>query len=159
MAESDLDRTRVGTPLWVRIVLGVSLALNVLVAGVVLGAALGGGPGDRVRGDPGAMPFVRALAPEERRALLREMRREGGERLPAARRETRERVGALLAALRAETMDRGAVEALLNAQTAEGAARQALGQKVLLDHLERLGPEARRAYADRLEDALKARVR
>ena len=156
MSEAKAGSTGGGTPLWVRIVLGLSLAVNLLILGVVLGATLGGRGGDRAVRDPGAMPFVRALEPEDRRALLRQMRREGDGWQRTARAEMRARRATLLEALRADVLDRAAVEEVLNAQAAQGDVRRALGQKVLLDHLESLSASERRAYADRLEQALDA---
>lgn len=159
MTDPAVAPSKGGTPLWVRIVLGVSLALNLLIAGVVLGAALGkpeGGP-ERAGRDPGAMPFVHALEPAHRRVLLRQMRREGDQSPAEARAEMRRRMAVLLDALRAGEMDRAALETVLNDQAEDGARRQALGQKVLLDHLADMSLADRRAYADRLEEALTRR--
>ena len=65
------------TPTWVKVLLAVSLALNLLVAGIVVGARFGDGPhghdgrpGPRGGFDPALGPFSRALPePYRDRAL------------------------------------------------------------------------------------------
>lgn len=75
MADPDAQTT-VKSPTWMRIALVASLAVNLLIVGMVVGTvASGGGPGqgrDAVR-DAGGSPFVRALEPKDRRGVLRGM--------------------------------------------------------------------------------------
>lgn len=145
------------TPIWLRVLLVASLAANLAVIGVVIGAATSSkGPRnpERIAGDVGAAPFVRALEPEDRRALARDVIRErGGFR--DIRRETQARAQALFAALRAETFDRAEVEALLDAQRDAAKLRQTLGEQALLDRLEAMTHDERVAYAERLAQHLR----
>ena len=144
------------TPLWLRLVLVASLALNLLVVGVVGGAVVSrGGPGEHTRG-AGGNPFIAALPRDERRAVFGEMRRESG---PGRRShaELRARFDALLAEIRAEEFDAGAVAALLEEQRSAGSARQEAGERVLIARLTQMTQAERMAYADRLEDTLKRR--
>ncbi len=133
--------------LW-RIVLVASLALNLCVAGVVVGALFDRhGPGhDRLRGPAGGI--VRALPEADREAVidrLREMPREGrGDRRAGFER--------LLAAIRAEPFDRGRVERLLAEQRARGGARFARVEEAILDRLALMSPEARAGFAARLAE-------
>lgn len=141
------------TPLWMRLVLVASLAFNLLVIGMVGGAVLsGGGPGAarEAARDFGGMPFARALGPEDRRALMRDLGRERGA-LRESRDALRQRFVSLLAVLRADDFDRDALDAIVADQRAAGEARQRLGERLVLDRIAAMSPEARRAYADRLE--------
>ena len=147
---------RMRTPIWLRVVLVLSLGLNLLVVGLVGGAMLsGGGPREHAREARGN-PFIVALPQDERRAVFGEMRREAG----SGRRshaELRARFDALLTEIRAEEFDAGAVAALLEEQRSAGSARQEAGERVLIARLTQMTQAERMAYADRLEQALKRR--
>lgn len=146
---------------WVTPLLFLSLAVNLLIAGLVAGAFLSpDGPrrsGDEdqraIRGVLGE-PFFRALPKDERRAMVRdiignrEQFREGREVL-------RERFEGFLATLRTESFDRAQAERLLGQQREAAIKRQTLGEDLLLDRLEAMTPEQRSAYADELETRLK----
>ena len=141
----------------VRWLLFGSLAVNLLILGVVIGWVLSpDGPrrDDRPARSLMGAPFAEALAPEDRRALLREMRGRA-ERIEGTRDELRARFETLLGALRAEEWDRGAVSAVLDDQRRAAEGRQRLGEELLLDRLDAMTPEARRAYADRLEERVR----
>lgn len=144
-------------PLWLRILFVVSLAGNLLVVGLIVGVASSPkGPrgSERIAGDVGAAPFVRALEGEDRRALARDIMRENGG-FRQMRQETRARAEELFAALRAEQFDREAVEMLLQGQREQAARRQLAGESALLNRLEAMTLEERVAYADRLAKALR----
>ena len=140
-----------------RIALAVSVALNLAVVGVVAGTML------NHRSDDGRMetgrelgfgPFSEALGREDRRALrnaflakvpeLRDNRRQRGE-------DTR----ALLAGRRADAFVRDALSALVEGQRHRMEMQLQLGQDLLRDLLIAMTPEARRAFADRLEQRLR----
>lgn len=137
-----------------RIALGLSLAVNLLVLGLVGGAALHGPPERFHDGrDMSFGPFAEALRPEDRKALRREI----FERAPGLR-EGRERrrqdLAGLLQALRAEPFDAARLETVMRAQQDQLAGQLALGAEVIRDHLIALSPAERLAFADRLEAAL-----
>jgi uncharacterized membrane protein len=147
------------TATWVKVVLVLSLGLNLAVLGVIAGAWLSpDGPRqtriDTAARDLGATPFVRALDPEDRRALFQAMRREA-EPLRQNRDELRLRFEALLGALRADPFDPSEVQSLLALQRGAATERQMIGERLLVDQLAAMSPEARDAFADRLEDALR----
>lgn len=145
---------------WIMPLLIFSLAINLLVAGLVVGAFLSpdgphkGGPENQraIRGVLGE-PFFRALPGPQRRAMVqdivgkREQIREGREAL-------RERVERFLVALRAENFNRTELARLLSEQREAAIRRQSLGETLLLDRLEAMAPEERSAYADALEKRL-----
>lgn len=142
---------RWGMALWLRLVLFASLALNLLVVGIVAGFVFGG-THDRGRGHMGrdaALPYVGALRDADRD----ELRRALGEEL----RDRRTAKGQLAAqyrdavvVLRTEPFEREALEAVMAAQAARAQARSEAGRTALIDRLAAMSPEARRAYADRL---------
>ena len=125
---------RSGSPLWMRGLLVVSLAVNLLVFGMIGGAVLsGGGPGaarEAVR-DLDGTPFVRALSPQDRRALLRELR---GERevLRDSRTALRDRFENLLAALRADDFDAASLERILAGQREARTAPVSVCEQLVL---------------------------
>lgn len=79
---SDVKTSPKGTRLWMRIVLVVSLGLNLLVVGAIAGIAIKGGP-FKHGGPPSHLanqtigPFTRALTLNDRRLIMRELRRQG----------------------------------------------------------------------------------
>lgn len=146
---------------WMMPVLILSVAINLLVAGIVAGAFLSpdgprkGSSQDQraIRGVLGE-PFFRALPTDERRAMLRDVIG-NRDKFREGRDVLRERVGQFLAALRAETFDRAEAERLLGEQRNAASRRQDLGEKLLLDRLEAMTQAERAAYADALEKQLK----
>ena len=139
------------TPRQMRFVCFGSLALNFALIGLIGGALItgpGGGTGERWHG----APLISAL-PDDLRAGLREDR---PQRDPDARRA---RFGALMDALRADPFDPAALAEMLQEQRAEGAARGARVEAVLIAALAQMSPAERAAYADRLADNLRRRGR
>lgn len=162
MTGSDSPQDR-RAPGWMKILLVVSLALNLLVAGVFLGAVLRhdrdqkmGHDRTEFSRDLSRTPFVAALDPGDRRDLARRLARSEGT-LKENRAEIRDRFERLLAALRAEPFERAEVEELLEEQRKAGARRLKIGEDAILDRLAEMSPDARRAYADRLDRSLNRR--
>ena len=144
---------------WIGPLLFVSLALNLLVVGAIAGMILTGGPDKRGRSDGPARsllgaPFVRALEPADRLALGQEML-SNRDQLRENRADLRRRVEALIATLRQETFDRQAVSALLAEQRDLAVTRQEYGEVLLLNRLEGMSLDERRAYADRLGESFR----
>lgn len=138
-----------------RIALGLSVALNLLVLGIVAGAVLrDGGPRDRMVRDLDFGPFTEALSATDRDAL----REEFVARMPAlrdTRRAIREDFNALLAVLRADPYDAEAARQVLQAHRDRMEERIDLGQDLMLQRLAAMTPEARANFADRLERRLR----
>ncbi|WP_353471539.1 periplasmic heavy metal sensor [Salipiger sp. H15] len=143
------------SPLWMRGLLLASLALNLGVAGVVAGGLLRhGGPehGGPPRGRDFITPYTQAFSQDERRELGRKLfssfeGRQGERPRPNPFSSYR----GTLDLLRAEPFDSAAFAEVLTAQDARAAERQKVGQQVLVDYVSSMTPEARAAYADRLE--------
>jgi len=145
------------TPLWIKILLAVSLALNLAVIGLLAGSALRGGPMMMAGRTPAmgyAMPYVLALPHDMRRDVFGAVRQDKSYPDRRARREEYRR---MITALRATPFDTAAVKAVL-ARQAEGASRvQSAAQAAWLDAVASLSDEERMAYTKRMEDALERR--
>lgn len=145
---------------WLVPLLIASLALNLLVAGAILGRSLSPETQrgkDRVAGPIRSVvgePFVRALTREDRQALLADIRKEGP-RIRENRESLRDRVEAFLTALRSEPFEPEVVRQLMEEQRSVAQGRQELGEVLLLNRLGAMTAEQRSAYADRLAKGLK----
>lgn len=148
-----------GAPRWMKVLLVVSLALNLLVVGAVVGAAVTGAGKWRGPGGPGgAGALTHALSEADRKALRRQMvrtfmtERDG-------RAAYRENMAELLVLLRAPEYDAAAVtERIAHVRTTFEARFQA-GQTLLVDRLGDMSADERAAYADRLEAVLQRKKR
>ncbi|MEM7731959.1 MAG: periplasmic heavy metal sensor [Pseudomonadota bacterium] len=146
---------------WVRILLVVSLALNLLVIGAVVGFVIKGGPGlhNGKRGGPPSMatggvgPLTQALSKEDRRAIVREMRqrmRDSG----WDRQAHRQSLNRMVAILEARPFDADAfgVELQITVERMQGNLSEASG--ALLNRLADLSDDERAAYAARIRDKM-----
>lgn len=143
----------------IRILLVASLALNLAVVGLAAGWALrhagGGGGAHPSRLDMAGGPLTRALSKEDRHAIGQKMR-ETWHKADDGRADLRDSYDALLADLRAVPFDPARVSARMRQHRERFAVRFEMGQEVLVGHLATMSDADRRAYADRLEDRIKA---
>ncbi|MEM8591816.1 MAG: periplasmic heavy metal sensor [Pseudomonadota bacterium] len=154
MAEAGGDK-RPGMGRGVRIVFYLSLALNLAVVGLVVGALIMASPSGQDRrpargGEVGFGPIMKALAPQDRRQMGMEMRRalrQAG-KTRAAQRAVLEEV---VVALAADPFEPEAVEPLLGRQFEEAEFRLNLARQVFLAHLEEMSAAERAALAERLQ--------
>ncbi|MEQ8895754.1 MAG: periplasmic heavy metal sensor [Roseovarius sp.] len=137
---------------WVKILLVVSLGLNLLVAGVVAGSFLSGGKWHH-KGAPRLEtmggPLTRALSDEDRRAIgmkIRQSYKDG----TFSRDRHREEFDGLISDLKATPFDPAAVEARLERIQGLFHERLSLGQGLLIERLTEMDDATRAAYADRL---------
>lgn len=142
--------------LW-KVILVLSLALNVAILGAVLGATWRSQDDGRrlpaLNRDIGSL-YLRALGPEHRRELGRKLR-PSSKKGKAARAEIAQGFEQAIAVLRAEPFDRTALEQIMQDHAQRSELRMQEARAVLLDHLIRIGPDERAAYADRIEKFLK----
>lgn len=144
-----------GAPRWMKVLLAVSLALNLGVLGLVGGAALRGA-GDRGRPDVrdiGFGPFSDALSPQDRQELRRAFLRDGGNPREM-RRLMRSEVGTLLQVLRTEPLQEAELRAAFSQFQQSGQERLDLGQRLLADRIIAMSPDDRARFADRLEEVM-----
>lgn len=137
--------------LW-RVVLVLSLAMNVAVIGAVAGLAISGHAMNdrpqRIMFDFG--PLERVLEPEDRRAIGRKMRNEAVR--PFDRAEMHGKMIDLAAALRADPFDAAAVSRELSAFRSRSERVQETAQNAFISHLVSMTPAARANLADKLEN-------
>lgn len=138
-------------PRWMRLLLAASLALNLLVAGIVAGGLLHrDGPGGRMRpADLALGPVARALDEGDRRAILGALREGGGLR-PLDRDPREAGLRAIAEAVRAEPFDAARLRGALDAQAGRIEAAQRAVREALVERVAAMGPEGRAAFADRL---------
>ena len=143
---------------WLMPLLFISLAINLLIMGVVAGALLQRGDRDGRADGPArsilGAPYIAVLEPEDRRALGREILQDR-DRLRTNRENLKRRVESLLEELRKEDFDRVRISQLLAEQRNLAVSRQEVGEALLLDRIEAMNLEDRRAYADRLAKAMR----
>lgn len=136
---------------WLRGLLAVSLALNLAVAGMAIGAAIRFGGPDHARPPlPLGALLYRELPPEDRRALRDD--RLGSREERAARR--RADAAELDAALRAMPFDPARMEAFLAEQARRHGDLERGMRAAWMRQVGQMSPEDRAAYADRLAAAM-----
>lgn len=160
MSDPNLSAPQASSsPRWMRILLFVSLGLNLLVAGAVLSAMFKHGPfGGRTDGprDLASAFYFSALPHEDRMEVFQQVRRDG--RSHSDRSVLRADVDATIALLKADVLDKAALLEAIQRQRGHMSRRREFGDRVFVDHIANMGPEERQAYAQRLEERLK-RVR
>lgn len=142
---------------WTRILLVVSLGLNLAVAGVFLGARLSDDPprksDARASQDMSIGPYGRALS-QEGRTAMREAFAARRSEFRKSRQQMRALGRDLIIAMQSEPFDLSAVEDILTQQGALQSAFQMEGRSLLLEHIGTMTSEQRAAFADRLEKGL-----
>lgn len=146
------DSTAQRRPLWLRLLIGASFALNVLVIGAVIGLIVTGPfRDDRPPLRPtGVAPLIGLLPPQERGEVFSHMRALGRDIgvTPTSQAEARQRI---IAAVAADPFDPEALVALLTADQERFAQYSQQGQAALAAALTKMSPAERKGYAERLE--------
>lgn len=141
------------SPRLLRVLLVLSVALNLAVVGIVAGAALRDPPRPDPDRGPAFGPFDRALTREDRKDLRDAFRRAAPDfRKDWARMQAE--MDQLLSALRAEPYDPDLVAGIFARQLDRGTQMMALGQSLMADRLARMTPDERAAFADRLQEGM-----
>ena len=141
--------------LWIRLLLGASLALNLLVVGLAIGAALRFGGPEGARRPPPVLgaTLYRELPRKDRRAIRETMRETPYDRGPD-RKTTARDVAQLV---RATPFDATALQTLFEEQAIRRSDWQSLANTALVQQLGRMSAADRAAYADRIENSLNRR--
>lgn len=139
--------------------LSLSLTANLLVVGLIGGAALRhafdeGGHGPMAVRDLAFGPFTAALSRDDRDALRRSFMTRAGE-LRDLRPAGRAEFDRLLAALRAIPFDLEVVRGEMAGQRQRMAERLGLGQDLLVERIAAMSDAERTAFADRVAGALR----
>lgn len=131
-----------------KILLAVSLGLNMLFVGAAGGVLFNKDRHDRLK-EAAFGPYTRALSHADRKAIGAALREEFGgfrQNLP----QIKASYEALKVALSAEVYDRELVHRLVMEQQASGMKRYQFGQRLLLERLDVMSPEDRREFAKHL---------
>ncbi|MEM6589093.1 MAG: periplasmic heavy metal sensor [Pseudomonadota bacterium] len=143
--------------LWVRILLVVSLALNLLVIGVVAGFVVKGGPfkhdGPPHMAAGGVGPLTHALSKEDRRAIGREMRQKGKDS-GWDRQAHRQSLERMVAFLEATPFDADAFDEELQITVDGMQGRLSDARGALLNRLNDMSDEDRAGYAARIKELM-----
>ncbi len=142
---------------WLRVLLGVSLALNLLVMGLIGGGMIMRGKWQehhRAQIEMMGGPMTRALDRADRRAMRRGMYDSFGNG-QAMQEEMRAGMQSLIADLQAVPFDADAVAGYMAAHRTNLNARLEQGQALLLERLSMMSNEERAAYAGRLQNAMR----
>jgi uncharacterized membrane protein len=141
---------------WLKVVLFGSLALNLLIIGLVVGAMA------RFDQRDGKEPRFDRLSGSMTWALPRADRREIGEALrkdfrakPDAHALAKSEYDIVISALRGVPFDASLIEQTLRRQTEAGRERQLLGQQLLLARLIAMDDAERAEFADNLAKIIK----
>jgi uncharacterized membrane protein len=139
-----------------RILLTLSLALNLLVVGVVIGGVFSGPHrrGEQSRPDI-VMAFVHAMPRQERRALGRRIRdaRHSTDTIDeGASRQNQTSRQEILQALSAQPFDRALLENLVAAQQRQFATRDVIARTAFLEYVSEMSDSARKTYAERVAE-------
>lgn len=149
------NEASIKTPVWMRITLFLSLAINLLVVGLVVGAFVMGGPdrrASRFHPDGGSL-YTRALDKDDRKAVRRDFAaRLGGQ--GRGRDAIIDSVETTLETLRATPFDEAALASALAQRSERRATRDALGRQALVARIAAMTDTERAAYADRVEQGL-----
>ncbi|MEM8869938.1 MAG: periplasmic heavy metal sensor [Pseudomonadota bacterium] len=154
---NDVPQTRM--PRWAKLLLVVSLALNLAIAGLVAGIALRGGPyrDSAIAGSPlvdGFRRMHRAM-PEADQAALHMDLKGRGDALRTHRRQLRETRAAFLEALTAEPFSEDDLRATLERQSTQWEDLGAETREILITRINAMTPEARSAFAANLKKAMR----
>ena len=156
---TDMQKNPASIRLWMRIVFFISLAINLLVVGALVGLMIAkpSMQDRRVHSTRNLVqPFIRALEPHDRKLFVKSMervvRQPGSERRPGM--VDRQ---AALALLTADPFVRSDFADYLTGQFETIREIQGFGRELLLDRIVEMSSEDRLAYADRLARQMKRR--
>lgn len=134
-----------------RILLIASLAVNIAVAGLAIGAAFNWKTGGPPRAfEFGSGQLGRALAREDRRAIGEALRRDPNLRLPS-RSDVRRVTAQMAGIIRSEPFERDALEAIMGDLQGRVANVRGATSEMIIDRVAAMTPDQRATFADALE--------
>ena len=143
--------------LW-KILFSVSLALNLLIVGVLGGAFMRKGKGPTANHLPSGFLYMRALDFKDKRALRKEiLRSNDGRKLVKDR--NHDSFNSAVVILKTHPFDRAAFENLLDEQAKHAKLRQSAARTAVFNHIENMTKEERLTYAQRLKDFIDNKVK
>ncbi|MEZ5832148.1 MAG: periplasmic heavy metal sensor [Dongiaceae bacterium] len=135
---------RTGTALVIGAI--VSVCLNLLLAGVMIGGHWHGGPGRH--GPFGEGPFWTRL-PDEARPIVKGVFESHKAEFDAHRKQVQDAKQKVAEALKADPIDQAQLDQALSELMQQSQAMQEFGHQVMVDIARKLPPDLRREMADR----------
>jgi hypothetical protein len=151
---NDIPQPKRARNIW-KIVLTISLVLNIAVLGAIGGAALRLGNA-HLKGREIGSVYIRALSRDQRRQLGRQMGEQEGYH-KAKRKNIDASYQEAIRILRSDNFDQGVFEAIVKGPMVRASERLKNAQSIFLGHIMYMSFDERVAYADRIEGALKRR--
>lgn len=145
---------------WVKLVFALSLAMNLLVVGLVIGAKVGGGHdhGFNPRGPEGGMirelgfgPLASALPRKDRRAIGKAFRAERGS-FADNRAAIRRDFNAMMTVLQTEPFDADALQRLMRAQKSRFSETGDTLQRLVIERISLMTPQERKEFAEKIAE-------
>lgn len=152
MSATD-SQSRGGAPGWMKLLLVLSLAGNLAVAGMVLGNTVRDREDER-RGPDRVINWIVGMVPEERRDDAAAAFGEARQRIEAARAMRSERLPAVVTAMRAEPFDPAALDAALDAMFDRDTSGRKIVRETMISLLGQFTPEERSVFAQHFEERL-----
>ena len=153
---TDTSNAKRRFPVWAKVLLGVSLAVNFAVLGLFLGIT------SRVGSSPFgpaasayALPYIVALPKEDRRAIGQGMREAVRNGEVTSRRERRGRYVEMISVITNERWDEARAQEIMARQASESSAVQDMARQMWLQRMENMSLEERQSYAKRLREFLR----
>jgi uncharacterized membrane protein len=151
-----MPATKAGNGKWMQWALGLSLGVNLLVVGVVAGAAYRfdgphSGPSGTMRNF--GTPYIVALEKDRRREVFKQLRQTRTDG-PMTREARRALYDEAVLAIREEPFDLDRVIGVLDKQRNASVGVQQAAQAAWLAEIAGMDARARAAYADRLQEVL-----
>ncbi|MDG1430928.1 MAG: periplasmic heavy metal sensor [Paracoccaceae bacterium] len=154
---SDAENKAPKGPRWGKIVLILSLSVNLLIAGLAVGTFANVKKGDNfVRNGEESGAYTFALSPKDRREIGKNMasyfQKNGRDRDALGKEYAR-----MIEVVTADTFDREAAQLILSNQASFAVDRRLAAEGLLLDQLESMSADERREFAERLQEGVKRR--
>ena len=141
-----------------KILFGVSLALNLLIVGAFGGVLMRKGKGPMANHLTSGFLYMRALDFQDKRALRKELLRNKDDR-KLIKAGNQASYNSAVDLLKNHTFDRNAFENLLIEQAKNAKARQSSARIALVNHIEKMTKEDRLIYAQRLGNLIDSKVK
>ncbi|MEL7468089.1 MAG: periplasmic heavy metal sensor [Pseudomonadota bacterium] len=149
MSITETGSKRGGGPPWVKIVLILSLAANLVIAGLYAGHVMN--RDEPKRGADNQIRWIIKLVPEARRDFTKEHFRKIRDDVRAARLKRVDHMAAIVDAIRVQPYTTDALEAALQARRDGSQSRQVIVQSHLVTLLNEFTDAERTEFADNLE--------
>ena len=153
---SQETKQKTGMKRWIKVIFALSLALNLIIVGLVAGAAFRikrFGPPPHVTMEGPGSPVLRALDMEDRREVGRSIRKSYRDIAPSSEAE-KARYQQIVDLIAADPLDLEAIGQASMALDDRISQRRLIAREAWLDKVASMPLDARKAYADRIRAIL-----